>query len=157
MLRFWGSIHLCTCCHSWKARRCHVPQEYMQYGIATMSTVWKIKLAQNDKQVEVSRKREFPQRSQFPGERIGNSFCQSTKTKTFSSNIYPLNLSAIQPIIQHVVCVLARHTTRRLTAGWCCIFSMLSWLVIRWRLSALLTQMLWYCQSPITPHSKTLV
>ena len=96
----------------------------MQYGIVTISTVWKIKLAQNDKQVEVSREREFPQRSQFPGERIGNSFCQA-RTKTFSANINPLNLSALQPIIQHVVCVLARQTTRRLTAGWWCIFSML--------------------------------
>ena len=72
-----------------------------------------------------------------------------------ASDIYPLNLSALQPTIQHVVCVLARQTTRRLTAGWCCIFSMVSWLVIRWRLSVLLTQMLWYCQSTIIPHSKT--
>ena len=57
--------------------------------------------------------------------------------------------------INPLICpVLARQTTRRLTAGWCCIFSMLSWLVIRWCLSALLTQMLWYCQYT---HSKTLV
>ena len=99
---FWEHTHM-HFCHSWKSPKHHVPQECMQYRIANISTVWRIKLVQNDKKVEVSSKCEFPQKSQFLDGRIGKSFWQSSRTKTNSSNIYPLDLSALHPIMRHVV------------------------------------------------------
>ena len=63
----------------------------MQYGIATISTVWKIKLAQNDKQVEVSREREFPQRSQFPGKGLATVFANQPEQISIHSTYQRYN------------------------------------------------------------------
>ena len=61
----------------------------------------------------------------------------------YYSMLYNKHIRQMLFQINPLICaVLARQTTRRLTAGWYCIFSMLSWLVIRWHLSTLLAQML---------------